>query len=972
MRQRVLIAAAVLALACIAAAVVFVETRSTQELLLEGQGRLAQRRYAEAEALAQRILTRTPNFSPALLLAGRAAVGQEQNETAFKYLSAALNDGTPASTECLATAGEIALQLGRAADAETFLRKALARNPTIGEANSRLAYLLGVEGRAWESFEFLVGAIRAGQATTEHLIMLGASEPVVADRDFVRRCLQAIPNDPLPKLGEARMALSQFDLTQSEPLLREIVAAVPHSAEAQARFGGLLLAKNDDTAFLNWHAHLPATVHHPEICVVRGQWAKHRGESRVAARCFWEAVCLDPNHRVANYQLGQSLRELERTEQAHPFLDRAAKLEQLASLVDRSYDNPHVAGVMLEAAQLTESLGRTLEAWGWASAAVANRPDLVAARELAERLQRDLRPDTPQTLAIADPSRMLDLTEWPLPEWSAPDKTADRPIANRVPTARVKFADVAASVGLDFSYDNGHDSQLGGMRMLESMGGGVAVLDYDLDGWPDTFFTQGTRWPRETNNVDPSDALFRNIGGTSFVNVTRQAGLIEAEFGQGCTVGDFDNDGFPDLYVANIGENRLYHNQGDGTFRDVTREAGIAGKLWTSSCLIADMNGDGLPDLYDVNYLAIADAPRAMCVKGDETRSCGPGSFTAEEDQVYLNLGDGRFENVTQTAGIVVPVGKGLGIVAADFTGTGRLNLFVANDAVPNFYFVNQSERDGSLKFSEQALVTGLAVDHAGLSQACMGVAAGDANGDGLLDLFVTNFEDQSNTLYQQDAAGLFNDVTPRTGLVGPSFPMLGFGTQFLDGELDGLPDLVVTNGHVYDLSYKGKPYHMRPQYFQNAGGATFHEVLPQQLGSFFEKKYLGRGLALIDWNRDGRQDFLVTNINATGSLVENRTEQPGHFLTIRLVGTRNSRDAIGTRVSLRCDNRQWTQQLTAGDGYQASNERKLTFGLGPATQVELIIIRWLNGTEQTFRDLPADRELLIIEGYEPVKVRNF
>ena len=244
------------------------------------------------------------------------------------------------------------------------------------------------------------------------------------------------------------------------------------------------------------------------------------------------------------------------------------------------------------------------------------------------------------------------------------------------------------------------------MCLLATQGGGVAVLDYDGDGWPDLYFTQGGPWPWLAGDASATqcrDRLYRNLGNGHFADVTESAGLGDDRYSQGVAAGDFNNDGFPDLYVANFGANRLYHNNGDGTLSDVTADSGIRGERWTTSCLIADLNGDGCPELYDVNYLSSTDAARSMCRKGEELRWCSASGFGAEPDQLFVNLGDGRFRDVSEAAGILAPSGKGMGIVAADFAGTGKLGLFVTNDAEPNFYFANQTEhRGGPLTFAEQ------------------------------------------------------------------------------------------------------------------------------------------------------------------------------------------------------------------------------------------------------------------------------
>lgn len=314
----------------------------------------------------------------------------------------------------------------------------------------------------------------------------------------------------------------------------------------------------------------------------------------------------------------------------------------------------------------------------------------------------------------------------------------------------------------------------------------------------------------------------------------------------------------------------------------------------------------------------------------------------------------------------VVPDGKGLGVVAADFDGSGRLSLFVGNDAVPNFLFVNETPSPGAPpRCSEQALVAGVAVDGEGRSQACMGLAAGDADGNGRLDLFITNFRNEANTLYLQQDVLTWVDDTRRAGLYAASFDLLGFGTQFLDADLDGRPDLVVINGHVGDLRQHGVPYQMRPQFFRNVGAGRFVELPGAAAGEFFQGAYLGRGLARLDWNRDGRPDFVAQRLETPAALVTNRTLRTGHFLSVKLTGTESARDAIGATVSFTAGGQPQLAQLVAGDGYMASNERQLFFGLAAATTIERLEVAWPSGRRSVFTNLDADQELHIIEGHD-------
>jgi hypothetical protein len=319
----------------------------------------------------------------------------------------------------------------------------------------------------------------------------------------------------------------------------------------------------------------------------------------------------------------------------------------------------------------------------------------------------------------------------------------------------------------------------------------------------------------------------------------------------------------------------------------------------------------------------------------------------------------------------VGPDGKGLGIAVADFDGSRRLSIFVTNDTTANFFFANRTPvRGGPLSFAETALISGLAFDEEGRAQACMGIAVGDPNLDGWPDLFVTNFMREANALYQRQPDGLFQDESRAARLRDPSFNLLGWGAQFLDGESDGLPDLLVLNGHVNDDSESGTPYQMPPQYFHNLAAGKFAEAQADTLGSYFEGRYLGRALVRLDWNRDGLEDACATHLDARAALLTNQTRVHGHHLAVRLVGVASERDAIGATIRVRCGAQRFTKQLTAGDGFQASNQRCLLLGLGKAEQIDELTVSWPAGEDQTFFDVPVDSELIIVEGWAtPVTV---
>ena len=952
--------------------------RSPEQLLEEAQQALQQSDFEWAESLAGRVSARSELLPEALLIASEASSRLGRTDAALDYLERLPADGSPTEIRGLKAAVTLSHLAGRLTLTEHHLRRILRSDPGNTFATVRMARLLSLEGRRWEAtvwlFEWLrhefSGPPGRDPFGLEQLLLLGGADlSVDMPAKFRSNSPQSV-DDPMLRLWEATLTRLDDDKPQAEALLRKVIAGAPDRVEAHAQLGQLLLESDSEDAITRWQAQLPvAADEHPEIWFARGMWFENQREPKAAARCFAETVRRDPNHRAANYRLSRLLIGLGHDQRGAPFAERADRLQQLEELLIALDDVRSDTDRMQRAAELMESLGRLWEAWGWWRVALTGNHRLNQAQSNSDRLRRLLQQNPPLTLETANPALLTDWSSFPLPGWDESLAKHALNSSTEPVRARVVFEDFAPQAGLNFRYFNSGTADFGALKMYEFAGGGVAVLDYDGDGWQDVYLTQGCIWPAEPGQQQYRDCLYRNLGNGTFQDVTAEALLGDDRFSQGATVGDFNNDGFPDLYVANIGGNRFYLNNGDGTFSDITRQTGTEGSEWTTSCLLADLNGDTWPDLYVVNYLQGGDIFERVCHirdKGGVPGICTPGEFEAEQDRLYLNLGDGTFDDVTRSSGIEVAGGNGLGIVAmaTGSTGSTMLNLFIANDAVANFYFVNQTpSRGGSVSFAERALLSGLAFSNHGRAEACMGVAAADADGNGLQDLFVTNFHDESNTLYLQYPGGLFEDATRQAGLREASMPVLGFGTQFIDGELDGLPDLVVANGHIDNYSQTGQAYKMRPQYFRNTGGGRFEELTADPPGPWFSKPCLGRSLARLDWNRDGREDFVVSHLDVPAALLTSRTSGTGHFLTVQLRGVMSDRDAIGASIRVTTGGSTRVRQLTTGDGYQASNQRQLIVGLGGAERVDSLTVNWTSGVEQTFHDLAADQEILVIEG---------
>jgi hypothetical protein len=521
------------------------------------------------------------------------------------------------------------------------------------------------------------------------------------------------------------------------------------------------------------------------------------------------------------------------------------------------------------------------------------------------------------------------------------------------PPESIVLSDVAADAGVSFSYQNG---SRGKHDLPEIIGGGVALIDGDGDGFLDLFFCNGG--PIEPGSVKiPDDSpchYYRNLGGGRFRDLTRDAGTPGPSYAMGAAVADYDGDGRDDLFVTGWRDQRLYRNLGGGRFEDVTLRAGLESHLWSTSAAWADLDEDGDLDLYVACYLDYDPALAPYCTAPDGRRDyCGPESFSSQRDHLYRNNGDGTFTDVAEPAGIDQPAGRGLGVIVANLVGDARLDLFVANDGSACRLYENL----GGLRFCEVGEASGVAFDGDGQALAGMGIALGDIDRDGRPDLCVSNYLGRSTVAFRAVGRGVYHDEAAAFGLRAATRNVLGFGLALVDLDSDGELDLVQANGHVLDRSRLGVPFAMRPTVLRNVGG-RFQDVT-SRAGLWTERLSLGRGLAVGDLDNDGRPDLVMSRLDAPPDILMNRSAD--RSVVLELVGRRCQ--AFGSRVRVEVGGRVFIRVLPGGGSYLSSSDRRIFLGIGDDSKLDRVEVNWPSGQIESWRDLPARPILRLQEG---------
>jgi len=528
--------------------------------------------------------------------------------------------------------------------------------------------------------------------------------------------------------------------------------------------------------------------------------------------------------------------------------------------------------------------------------------------------------------------------------------------------AGITFRDVTQRAGIRFVHNNG---AFGKKYLPETMGPGVAFIDYDNDGWPDIFLVNGTDWPgRPPKHSTPK--LYHNNHDGTFTDITHKAGLDIEIFGMGVAVGDYDNDGYDDLFITAIGQSRLFHNNGNGTFTDVTQKAGLKGpEEFSTSAAWVDYDKDGKLDLVVANYVQWSLDGDLYCTLDGKSKSyCTPESYKGTAVRLWHNRGDGTFEDVTKKAGLADATSKTLGIALLDYDNDGWPDLLFSNDTQPNKLYRN----NGNGTFTEKAVVAGVAFSEDGVARAGMGVDAVDYDRSGATSLLITNFSNQMLSLYHNEGKGLFVDEAPRSEVGRASLLTLGFGCFFFDYDLDGWPDILIANGHIDSDIQRVQPnvkYAMPPHLFRNMGKGDFVEVT-KSLGAAFGAPRVGRGAAYADIGNRGRLDLLLSTNGGPVYLFENEASgaaATNKSLRVKLAGTKSNGDGIGAVVKVTADGDWQSQMLRSGSSYLSASELVLTYGLAQHDRADSVEIRWPSGQVEKLSNVAAGQTITVTEG---------
>ncbi len=972
-----------------------------RELRLQEAEKLeAAKRYSDSASVLRQLLLANPNDTEVIFRIANVTALLGDLQSAIDFLDSISPDDLEAGLPALGQSADWCMELKKYRDAEAKYRKILQLAPQASIAHRRLALLLNRQGRRHEAATHIQTLCQMGDVRQDELhalIVLSdamGSSNEAEDQDLASANSNPamdqpegsdVDYSPINDWGRARILFTErkyaeaaerlrasFDESLALPDARSKSRAVPPSIIAF--YGRTLAESQNDPEFLAWYQKTEtqnALKEQAEYWAAIGTYLASQQKPQPASRALLEALTRDPTDFRSMNRLHQMLELMGKEEEAKRWENRWKSNREVLLANNAISESAEVnVEAMDEIASQLTGLDRNLEAVLWKMLESYHRglgtEVLSGWNQQREQLVQNNQCFPNISVRLCE----MDRDQFALPSMEAfgdPLVPSPHPENLSFESSEVIpiFRNIASAAGITHQFQLATKPIESGFAMYHQAGGGVAVLDYDSDGFDDLYFAQGAADAPDFKSASPNE-LYRNQATSQnqsirFLEVAQQANAKDSSYTIGCTAGDWNQDGLPDLVTANIGNNLLLINNGDGTFTEQVIPGTSSSQNMPASVAMADLDGDAIPDLFETNY--INDETIDLRPERDQDNAVieavGPADFQPSNDRIGLNDQRGRFKFVP-LSGKPETTYRGLGVVIADFDEDGSNEIFVGNDKSPNQLWDSRHNATGEIEWLDAAMASGIAFSSDGGGTASMGIAAGDFDRSGTLDLHVANFQNENACLYLSRNQ-IFQDRATQFRLGVPSYEVLGFGCQGIDVNLDGLLDLAVSNGHIDNYQKMSGDFKQRFQLFINQGN-RFSETIWTDASSYASKMHLGRSMAKLDFDRDGKEDLIITHLNEESALLHNQTKTNNHWLQVQLVGVQSERDAIGAKVTVQFAGQSLTSWVIAGDGYLCRNHNVISFGLGDASRVDNIQIQWPSGSQQELTLESVDQRIMIVE----------